>query len=173
PSAITVGALDMHGTADRSDDTVAPYSSRGPAWYSGLPKPDLVAPGHRLVAVGAYNGSLYQRYAERRVVGRDLKKARYFRLSGTRMAAAGARGLVALMVEANRATFDAPLTPNTVKAILEYTALPLYSADPLTQGAGGLNGGGAVQLAETIDPGRPIGDWWFTTALTPWTWIGG
>ena len=34
PSAITVGALDMHGTADRSDDTVAPYSSRGPAWYS-------------------------------------------------------------------------------------------------------------------------------------------
>ena len=59
PSAITVGALDMHDTADRSDDTVAPYSSRGPAWYSGLAKPDLVAPGHRLVAVGAYGGSLY------------------------------------------------------------------------------------------------------------------
>ena len=59
PSAITVGALDMHDTADRSDDTVAPYSSRGPAWYSGLAKPDLVAPGHRLVAVGAYGGTLY------------------------------------------------------------------------------------------------------------------
>ena len=55
PSAITVGAVNMHDTADRGDDTVAPYSSRGPAWYSGLAKPDLVAPGHRLVAVGAYN----------------------------------------------------------------------------------------------------------------------
>ena len=49
--------MDMHNTADRSDDTVTPYSSRGPAWYSGLAKPDLVAPGHRLVAVGAYGGS--------------------------------------------------------------------------------------------------------------------
>src|SRR5678816_1692559 len=73
PSAITVGALDMHDTADRHDDTVAPYSSRGPAWYSGLAKPDLVAPGHRLVAVGAYGGTLYERYTERRVVGRDHK----------------------------------------------------------------------------------------------------
>ena len=30
PAAITVGALDTKGTADRSDDVVAPYSSRGP-----------------------------------------------------------------------------------------------------------------------------------------------
>ena len=78
PSAITVGALDTHDTIDRGDDTVAPYSSRGPAWYSGLAKPDFVAPGHRLVAVGAYQGSLYERYAERRVVGRNgEKRARY------------------------------------------------------------------------------------------------
>ena len=81
------------------------------------------------------------------------------------MAAAVTSGVVALMIEANKATYDVPLTPNTVKAILEYTALPLYAADPLTQGAGGLNGGGAVQLAETIDPGRPIGDWWMTAPL--------
>src|SRR5678816_4332573 len=133
-SAIAVGSLDMHGTADRSDDTVAPYSSRGPAWYSGLAKPDLVAPGHRLVAVGAYGGSLYNQYSERRVWGRsDEKKARYFRLSGTSMAAAVTSGVVALMLEANRAAYDAPLTPNAVKAILEYTALPLYSADALSQ----------------------------------------
>jgi serine protease AprX len=163
PSAITVGAMDTHDTDDRGDDTVAPYSSRGPAWYSGLAKPDLVAPGHRLVAVGAYRGSLYERYSERRVWGRSAdKKARYLRLSGTSMAAAVTSGVVALMLEANREAYETPLTPNTVKAILEYTALPLTSADPLTQGAGGLNGGGAVLLAEAIDPGRPIGDSWLS-----------
>ena len=69
PSAITIGALDTQQTAEHSDDTVAPYSSRGPAWYSGLAKPDLVAPGSRLVAVGAYGGRLYSDHPERRVNG--------------------------------------------------------------------------------------------------------
>lgn len=174
PSAITVGAMDLHDTVDRGDDTVAPYSSRGPAWYSGLAKPDLVAPGHQLVAVGAYSGSLYERYAERRVWGRSgEKKARYLRLSGTSMAAAVTSGVVALMVEANKERYESPLTPNAVKAILEYTALPLHGADSLTQGTGGLNGAGAVLLAEKIDPGRPIGAWWLTEGVSPWTSIDG
>ena len=30
PYAITVGALRANGTADRGDDTLAPWSSRGP-----------------------------------------------------------------------------------------------------------------------------------------------
>jgi serine protease AprX len=174
PSAITVGALDMHGTADRGDDTVAPYSSRGPAWYSGLAKPDLVAPGHRLVAVGAYRGSLYERYADHRVLGRaEEKKSRYFRLSGTSMAAAVTSGVVAQMVEANRELHAAPLTPNTVKAILEFTSLPLAASDPLSQGAGGLNGGGAVELAEAIDPSRAVGTWWLTRAVNASTVVDG
>ena len=119
PSAITVGAVDMHDTSDRGDDTVTPYSSRGPAWYSGLAKPDLVAPGHRLVAVGAYNSWLYDAHAERRVWGRrGSKKARYLRLSGTSMAAAVTSGVVALMVQANRETHEVALSPNAVKAIL-------------------------------------------------------
>jgi serine protease AprX len=174
PSAITVGALDMHDTVDRSDDTVAPYSSRGPAWYSGLAKPDLVAPGHRLVAVGAFNGSLYEQFAERRVWGQlKDKRARYLRLSGSSMAAAVTSGVVALMVEANRERYDAPLTPNAVKAILEYTALPIQGEKALAQGTGGLNGAGAVLLAESIDPGRPVGSWWLTSGVSPWTIIEG
>ena len=32
PSAITVGALDTKNTVTRSDDVVAPFSSRGPTW---------------------------------------------------------------------------------------------------------------------------------------------
>ena len=174
PSAITVGALDLHDTVDRSDDTVAPYSSRGPAWYSGVAKPDLVAPGHKLVAVGAFRGSLYERFAERRVWGRDKeKKARYLRLSGSSMAAAVTSGVVALMVEANRERYETRLTPNAVKAILEYTALPVQGEHPLAQGTGGLNGAGAVLLAQLIDPGRPVGAWWLTSGVQPWTVIEG
>ena len=174
PSAITIGALDMHDTVDRADDTVAPYSSRGPAWYSGVAKPDLVAPGHKLVAVGAFRGSLYERLTERRVWGRDKeKKARYLRLSGSSMAAAVTSGVVALMVEANRDRYDAPLTPNAVKAILEYTALPVRGENPLAQGTGALNGAGAVLLAQSIDPARPVGAWWLTSGVQPWTVIEG
>ena len=174
PSAITVGALDMHDTVDRADDTVTPYSSRGPAWHSGLAKPDLVAPGHRVVAVGAFGGSLYEKYAERRVWGQSKdKKARYLRLSGTSMAAAVTSGVVALMIEANRERYEAPLTPNAVKAILEYTALPVRGENPLAQGTGGLNGAGAVLLAESIDPGRPVGAWWLTSGVQPWTVVDG
>ena len=59
PSAITVGSVKAFETNTRSDDRVAPYSSRGPTWYDGGAKPDLVAPGHGLVAAAAKSSSLY------------------------------------------------------------------------------------------------------------------
>ena len=49
PSAITVGAVKTFDTTSRADDLVADYSSRGPTWFDGYAKPDVVAPGHRLV----------------------------------------------------------------------------------------------------------------------------
>jgi subtilisin family serine protease len=60
PSAITVGASNTFGTNPRGDDTVTTFSSRGPtrgSWtgadgvkhYDNLVKPDLVAPGNKLV----------------------------------------------------------------------------------------------------------------------------
>jgi serine protease AprX len=56
PSAITVGAVNTHGTDVRSDDVMTTYSSRGPTrsyytdaggtkHYDNLVIPDLVAPG--------------------------------------------------------------------------------------------------------------------------------
>src|SRR5205085_11751320 len=44
-SVVTVGALDTNGSATLLDDTVPTYSSRGPARFTNLPKPDIVAPG--------------------------------------------------------------------------------------------------------------------------------
>jgi hypothetical protein len=59
------------------------------------------------------------------------------------MAAPVVTGTVALMLQANPS-----LTPNSVKAILQYTAERHGGYDPLTEGAGFLNAVGAVQLAQ-------------------------
>ena len=45
PYAITVGAIRTQGTGDKSDDEVAPWSSKGPTLVADIIKPDLVAPG--------------------------------------------------------------------------------------------------------------------------------
>jgi subtilase family protein len=50
---------------------------------------------------------------------------RYFRLSGTSMAAAITTGVVALMLEQRSLLSDEPLTPNDVKGILQFTAIPV------------------------------------------------
>ena len=115
PSAITVGAVMTKDTTGRADDEVAPYSSRGPSWYDGFAKPDIVAPGHGLVSVAASNSTLYTTYPTARV------GTNYLRLSGTSMAAAVASGTVALLLEANKTAFPngPPLTPNTIKAMLQ------------------------------------------------------
>ena len=61
------------------------------------------------------------------------------------MAAPVVTGVVALMLQANPS-----LTPNAVKAILEYTAETRTGYDYLTQGAGFLNARGAVELARAF-----------------------
>jgi hypothetical protein len=57
-------------------------------------------------------------------------------------------GTVALMIQANPA-----LSPNLVKAILQYTAEHKARYNHLTQGAGFLNARGAVQLAKIFAKG--------------------
>ncbi len=99
PSAITVGAVKTSDTNTRRDDRVAPYSSRGPTWYDGMAKPDLVAPGHGIVSVAAHNSTLYVNNPGLRVGDN------YLSLSGTSMAAGVVSGTVALVLEANRAHF--------------------------------------------------------------------
>ncbi|HEV7902943.1 MAG TPA: S8 family serine peptidase, partial [Pyrinomonadaceae bacterium] len=69
PSVVTIGAANSFGTNSRADDRMTTYSSRGPTrsyWidnkrtrhYDNLLKPDLVAPGNKLVAAQSANNYL-------------------------------------------------------------------------------------------------------------------
>ena len=51
PYVITVGATDTRQTAATGDDVVTYYSSVGPTLWDEYAKPDLVAPGNRLISL--------------------------------------------------------------------------------------------------------------------------
>ena len=79
------------------------------------------------------------------------------------MAAAVASGVVALVLEQHRRDVlglgRLPLDANGVKAILEYTAIGLGSADELTEGAGEINPLGGIALVDSLAPVPPNKPW--------------
>lgn len=142
PWVLTVGAYSHEGTVTRADDVMAPYSSHGPTAIDYAAKPDVVAPGTGIVSLADATSTLYQTKAAYLMAGsRATAFKPYLSLTGTSMAAPMVSGTVALMLQANPR-----LTPNLVKAIIEYTAQD-YHYDALTEGAGFLNSRGAVDLA--------------------------
>jgi serine protease AprX len=150
PWVLTVGASSTEGTVYRYDDKIASYSSRGPTAVDYEAKPDLVAPGTGMVSIVDPTSEFYVAKAAYLLKGsRPTAHKPYLSLSGTSMASPVVAGTVALMLQANPG-----LTPNLVKAILQYTAQK-YSYDALTQGAGFLNTHGAVQLSRFFGRARP------------------
>jgi len=196
PSAITVGAASTNNTLSRIDDRLADYSSRGPTWYDGFAKPDVLAPGQALVSNDAVGSTLDTSYPSLVLKSGYTK---FLRLSGSSMATGVVSGLVAVMLDASRAgaeqrwldyqnslkrsqrsSFVAPaaLSANAVKALLEYSATPLHNDSgvtygPLEQGAGMVNGLGATTLAYGIDTARGAGQYWLVTNVAPFSTFGG
>src|SRR5262249_2868032 len=131
PYALTVGAIDTHGTPQRSDDTLAAYSSKAPTRFDLILKPDLAAPGSHIVAAGATGGYLSQAYPERHVAAGGA--GAYMQLAGTSMSAGVVSGAVALLLEQRP-----PLRPADAKAVLQLTSSFLPSAGLVGAGAGEL-----------------------------------
>ena len=143
PWVLTVGASSHMGTVGREDDTVAPFSSRGPTAVDYSAKPDLVAPGVGTESLSSPNSYLYNARSQYLLSGTlPTPWLPYLSLSGTSQATPVVSGTIALMLQANPT-----LTPNAVKAILQYTAQPYSGYDALTEGAGFLNAKGAIELA--------------------------
>ena len=69
PSAITVGALNTWATDTPDDDTIATYSSRGPTRFELGLKPDVVAPGNKIVSLKAHGSYLATQYPDLNVAG--------------------------------------------------------------------------------------------------------
>ena len=146
PWVLTIGASSHMGTADRGDDVMAAFSSRGPGAIDHGAKPDLVAPGVGIESLADPSSALYAAAKTALLSGTVATSYYpYMSLTGSSMAAPVAAGTIALMLQANPA-----LTPNAVKAILQYTAETYGGHDYLTQGAGFINAKGAVELASYL-----------------------
>jgi len=139
PYVITVGAMNTKGTPSRADDVIASYSSKGPTLYDHVVKPDLVAPGNRIISLYSPGLTLNQEYPANEIPyslyqtnGNSTASSTYYTLSGTSMAAPMVSGAVALMLQQ-----QPTLTPDQVKARLMKTAhknlIPYSTAtDPTT-----------------------------------------
>ncbi len=141
PFAITVGAADDMGTADISDDILAPFSAFGTT-YDGFAKPDLVAPGVDIISTMAgEKARLYKNHSDHFIdCTNETGGKYYFRMSGTSMAAGVVTGAVALLLQ------DEPgLTPDQVKHRLMATARPFGTGS----GAGYLDAYAAVHGTTT------------------------
>ncbi len=173
PYVITVGATkSMDGV--RGDDRIATYSSRGPSRLDFVLKPDIIAPGNKVISLDVDQSTLNTEFAATNLLplsayttaaasatyegmnannqaGAGYSNA-YFVLSGTSMAAPVVSGAAALMLQA-----DPSLTPDTVKARLMTSADkwldPTGTADLCTYGAGCLDIPAA--LASTVTPTQP------------------
>jgi serine protease AprX len=142
PYAIAVGAIDTHDTAQRSDDTLASYSSKGPTRYDLVMKPDLSAPGSHIKSAEAADSYLAKNYASRHVSGTGANAV--IQLSGTSQAAGFVSGAAALVLDARGS-----LRPAETKAALQLTSTFLPAAGLVGAGAGMINALAAVELAET------------------------
>jgi serine protease AprX len=141
PYSLTVGSLDSQGTAARSDDVVSDFSSRGPSLYDRVVKPDIAAPGRKIVSLYTPGSTFAKKYPQYLVSGNGQNGL--FRLSGTSMATGVVTGAAALVLEANPS-----LNPLQVRIALQMGATFLPDAGLVGAGAGELNAAASVQLAK-------------------------
>ncbi len=146
PYVITVGAMKQTDNR-RADDTVATYSSRGPSLCDYVLKPDIMAPGNKVIStedkgssylVNTYGSQVQIPNSDYCAVTLGGYSSSYFMLSGTSMATPVVSGAAALMI----AQYP-KLSPDTIKLRLMASAdkwgNPDGTFDACSYGSGYLN----------------------------------
>ncbi len=138
PYILTVGATDTVQTRSVRDDSVASYSSVGPTLWDEFAKPDVVAPGNKVISLRVPGSYLDVNFPQNLISVTDYAPTApadtapsYLKLSGTSTSSPVVAGAVALMLSANPS-----LTPDDVKLRLMETADPVAGATRYQQGAG-------------------------------------
>jgi serine protease AprX len=129
PWVITVGSTDDQGTLSLTDDTLGWWSAWGVPTDSTA-KPDVIAPGRRLVSIRVPGSTLDTMLPDHVVTANNGMS--YFRLTGTSMSTAVMSGAVALLLE-----HQPSLSPDQVKKILTSSTQPFgLGGPPAGAGAG-------------------------------------
>lgn len=129
PLVVTVGAVDDRETPGIDDDRLPSFSGRGRTLADGLNKPDVVAPGGRVISLRSPGSTI-----EQRAPGGGIN-AIYRRGSGTSMSAGVVSGVAALVLQARSSW-----TPDRVKFALMSTARKVAERDVLGVGTGLVDG---------------------------------
>ncbi len=167
PYVITAGAIKSGRYTDSGSDELATYSGRGPT-ESAFVKPDVLVPASRTIAPMP-NGSLLAGQVAAGIMTttdvlnyqmvKPIAAFRYYRLSGTSMAAAQISGIAALVLQANPTFTNDQVKGRimaTARAAVDANGLPVYSI--WEQGAGLVNTQQAVlgTVNSVANPGMNI-----------------
>ena len=125
---------------------MATFSSRGPTAYDLAVKPDLAAPGTKILSLQADGAFLPAMYPSIHVAGSGNNA--YMYLSGTSMAAPMVSGGVALLLQGSP-----NLSPAQVKFALQNGATAMTDAGLMGAGAGSVNFWASRQIA--VDGASP------------------
>ena len=132
PFVITVGAMDIAGTARTYDDDRAPWSAYGRT-QDGFWKPEICAPGRMMVGPIPMSSTLAVEKANK------IKSPGYVELSGTSFSAPVITGIVAQILARNPG-----MTPDQVKGALMRRARAVPRAEKNSCGVGQVNAVRAV-----------------------------
>src|SRR6266705_3384981 len=148
PYIITVGAMKTEGSPVRSNSLIASYSSKGPTLLDHVVKPDIVAPGNRVVSLygpafvnpipgGSYYvyEALPQEYPQNLVtfsyyyppLDTRSTSSDYYTLSGTSMATPVVSGAAALLVQAQPKLTPSPARPSIRSRLQPMSASTIFS----------------------------------------------